>query len=944
MKKFLLLLCTLLASVGVGNLWATVTMPTLTTDVNNPTYYVIKNYRSGKYASYVDASTQIAQSTLSVNALWYFVENGTGVSIVPAADPSVKLATNASATADGAVWYIAENKNNPGYFCVTLNSNQSGNCWDDNSTHTAVGTWRPAANDFAGTSWVIAQAVVTKAEIDANNLTDALVATTAAAEREVIIARLGALSSLSVHTPENIAAIRNAANEAALNTALEAFNANISLLCGSSKYLIVGASAGSHVQTPSEYNEVIQLESAGNGAFYLKGFRSEKYLGSVATSTAISTNATPTTAFYIQTYNDKIVARPTSSTDDGYNYIHNGGSGCVGWTSNAANSQYTIAEIDLPAEFVDVTYHVMVGGVDKAQATAFSGVGDEPTIPLSLQYPFTSYTYDVETIASNTTDIYATAIFDMPFTTSTDYASAKWYFLHGHASYSNYYVSRSENATVWNNVKNYRDSYLWAFIGNPIDGIKIINKAAGDGVYLMDTETATTLGSTATTWVLKKQTSSYSYGGSSSFGLWSAARNNYANCAGGTVKYWGSFDQGSTFWVDDQDVETLFDNDITALQALDFGTGLGQYSLTGDYAEYTASANGIVDVLDADGFAIDNLERAETLLSNKSFNLPAAGSFLRIKGYATNKYAKAGTITAENVNDGADPTSKIPNTVNTETNGSDIWYYDAENHLINYYNGLGTFATRAFASLNKTKETTTFAESTCTAAGAKKIGVYEIKSNYSGSKVWYSNTDNVDRNSSNNNVNCEWALEAVTTLPVYISAAGYATLCAPVALTIPGGVTAYTIVVESNNSLTMTALDGKIPAGTPVVLEGDEDTYDFDIATSDAFAGENDLVGTYVTIAAPNESYILQKHDAEVGFYQVDTSVATPNVPGFRAYLPASAVGGGVKAYFFNKTDVIKDVFKGVAAGEIYDLSGAKVAKMQKGKAYIVNGTTVTVK
>ena len=935
MKKFLLLLCTLLASVGVGNLWATVTMPTLTTDVNNPTYYVIKNYRSGKYASYVDASTQIAQSTLSVNALWYFVENGTGVSIVPAADPSVKLATNASATADGAVWYIAENKNNPGYFCVTLNSNQSGNCWDDNSTHTAVGTWRPAANDFAGTSWVIAQAVVTKAEIDANNLTDALVATTAAAEREVIIARLGALSSLSVHTPENIAAIRNAANEAALNTALEAFNANISLLCGSSKYLIVGASAGSHVQTPSEYNEVIQLESAGNGAFYLKGFRSEKYLGSVATSTAISTNATPTTAFYIQTYNDKIVARPTSSTDDGYNYIHNGGSGCVGWTSNAANSQYTIAEIDLPAEFVDVTYHVMVGGVDKAQATAFSGVGDEPTIPLSLQYPFTSYTYDVETIASNTTDIYATAIFDMPFTTSTDYASAKWYFLHGHASYSNYYVSRSENATVWNNVKNYRDSYLWAFIGNPIDGIKIINKAAGDGVYLMDTETATTLGSTATTWVLKKQTSSYSYGGSSSFGLWSAARNNYANCAGGTVKYWGSFDQGSTFWVDDQDVETLFDNDITALQALDFGTGLGQYSLTGDYAEYTASANGIVDVLDADGFAIDNLERAETLLKNNTLNLPAANSFLRIRSILSDRaYLKA-----------ANASTRM--TYTTTADEETIFLYGSDNKIISYSKGFAVNNVREMGAVGGAGNTFVFV-----AAVGGNVGQYSIKCNDGGSynnNYFYStgaNGSNADRNTIAEKWydNNSFTLEAVTTLPVYISDAGYATLCAPVALTIPGGVTAYTFVVESNNSLTMTALDGKIPAGTPVVLEGDEDTYDFDIATSDAFAGENDLVGTYVTIAAPNESYILQKHDAEVGFYQVDTSVATPNVPGFRAYLPASAVGGGVKAYFFNKTDVIKDVFKGVAAGEIYDLSGAKVSKMQRGKAYIVNGTTVTVK
>ena len=315
--------------------------PTLTTDANNPTYYVIKNFRSGKYANYVDASTQMTQeSSLSLNTLWYFVENSDGVSIVPAADPAVKLATISSATADGAVWYIAENKCNPGYYCISLNSGQNSNCWDANGAGTLVGTWQPAATDFGGTSWVIAETAVTKADIDGGDLSSALTDAAFAVDKASAIARLASLSSLSVYTDAKITDVRNAANVTALNTALEAFNTNITMLCRSNKYLNVGESAGSFETTQS----VIQLVSAGGGAFYLKGKASGKYMGNVVTSTAINTDATPTVAFYIEPYNGYIVARPTDVSFEAQRYIHNGGSGCVGWGPNANNTQFTISE------------------------------------------------------------------------------------------------------------------------------------------------------------------------------------------------------------------------------------------------------------------------------------------------------------------------------------------------------------------------------------------------------------------------------------------------------------------------------------------------------------------------------------------------------------------------------------------------------------------------
>ena len=386
--------------------WATVTQPTLTTDPDNPTYYVIQSVRSGKYANFAGASAQLTQvetASAGVSTLWYFMANGDGVSIVPAADPTLKLASTTSATADGAVWYTPENPYNAGTFCVSLTSGATANCWDDQGGHTTIGYWQPGASDYQGTSWNIVEVPVTKAEVDAGT-----VDMTFALTKLDVLARLAPLSSLSVYTDANIAAVKNAADQTAMNTALEAFNANISLLCRSGKYLVVGESACSYVESPTGYEEAIQLESAGNGTFYLKGYKSEKYIGDVAVSTAIGVDATPTKAFYFQVYNGYTVVRPsdTSASYDGYRYIHNGGSGCVGWEPSGTNTQHTIAEVTLPAAMVNVTYHLMYNNTDYAQAVVECGVGDAPAVPAALQYDFTTYTYDIQTIAATTTDVY----------------------------------------------------------------------------------------------------------------------------------------------------------------------------------------------------------------------------------------------------------------------------------------------------------------------------------------------------------------------------------------------------------------------------------------------------------------------------------------------------------------------------------------------------------
>ena len=65
---------------------------------------------------------------------------------------------------------------------------------------------------------------------------------------------------------------------------------------------------------------------------------------------------------------------------------------------------------------------------------------------------------------------------------------------------------------------------------------------------MMATDPAS-MGTTAKTWTLKQQTNTSWQSGANGFGLFDATLT-YLNTQGSTLKYWGSFDQGSTYWVE----------------------------------------------------------------------------------------------------------------------------------------------------------------------------------------------------------------------------------------------------------------------------------------------------------------------------------------------------------------------------------------------------------
>ena len=223
-------------------------------------------------------------------------------------------------------------------------------------------------------------------------------------------------------------------------------------------------------------------------------------------------------------------------------------------------------------------------------------------------------------------------------------------------------------------------------------------------------------------------------------------------------------------------------------------------------------------------------------------------------------------------------------------------------------------------------------------------GCYKIQQ---GNRYIYGANDKMDSGTNPNNNGYYWWLEEVTTLPVTVSAAGWATLYAPVALTIPAteGLTVYTAAVEGN-TLKLTALNGTIPANTPVLIEANAATYNFTIDyNAAAEAQTTGLKGTLETINKPADKTIntLQKPaiaNNEIGFYKYGGET----LQGFRAYgenlLGTTSTAEGL---IFDKGDVTAIENVEINDGKqtvIYDLNGRRVEKMLKG-IYIVNGKKV---
>lgn len=182
--------------------------------------------------------------------------------------------------------------------------------------------------------------------------------------------------------------------------------------------------------------------------------------------------------------------------------------------------------------------------------------------------------------------------------------------------------------------------------------------------------------------------------------------------------------------------------------------------------------------------------------------------------------------------------------------------------------------------------------------------------------------------------------------------AGYATLYAPIALTVPAGATVYTGTLDDTNTyLTLNAIEAgsTIPEKTAVIVEGTPDeTYAFAEATetAESVAG-NDLKGNTSTVAASTVGgtvYTLQSHEDGVAFKKYTGE----KLFGGKSYLVLPAESNALAISFTRgseegSTGMDVQSVRPADPTAIYDLTGRRISSMEKG-IYIVNGKKIVVK
>ena len=191
-----------------------------------------------------------------------------------------------------------------------------------------------------------------------------------------------------------------------------------------------------------------------------------------------------------------------------------------------------------------------------------------------------------------------------------------------------------------------------------------------------------------------------------------------------------------------------------------------------------------------------------------------------------------------------------------------------------------------------------------------------------------------------------WNLVEVSSVKLTVGETGYATAYFPFAVTIPAGVTAYTVVAAAANGVaTLKKLSGTIPAHTGVVLSGTANTpCTFEIAADVAAVDGNMLEGMTIATEVPAETkaYILANGSEEgVGFYRLSESGRT--IAANKAYL---IVDDAAEPSFLSlKLDGgltgIEGVESAGADAPVYDLQGRRLPQVPEKGIYIQNGKKI---
>lgn len=377
------------------------------------------------------------------------------------------------------------------------------------------------------------------------------------------------------------------------------------------------------------------------------------------------------------------------------------------------------------------------------------------------------------------------------------------------------------------------------------------------------------------------------------------------------------------------------------------GTGVGKYTYTGEgtFAAAVAEYQTYIDAIESTNTPTPAEIEAKTtelntLVASLTLNMPEKGKYYRIKDYDTNNYLLS------------DEYSNTRLAMGNGEGASAIFYYGEDGSLLSY--AIGRYLPKAVVYGDWTCLEIGVAGPAATFGAGYSIGAYGFYVGDASNRAYYSGRDTyVDAGGTiGSGTGYDWYLEEVTTLPVTITAAKYATLYAPVALKIPGGVTAYTASISGDYAV-LTEISGVIPAETGVVLAGEANTYNFKVTTA-AEGEKGDLRGSTATTynTEAGTYYALAIVDNVVGFYKDAFNNSRFQNNSHKAYLyvptdEANAIASYSFSFDWGGTTGIENIEDAVeenAAKVIYDITGRQIKAITVPGIYIINGKKTFVK
>lgn len=296
-----------------------------------------------------------------------------------------------------------------------------------------------------------------------------------------------------------------------------------------------------------------------NGQVAFKNAKTQTYLK----GTEMSDEEVYGTIKYLGDDQWNIVVNGTTVHANNHGGGSNAGGNIVSWGSglNTASAWTFIEKADPDAAVeVEVIYNFTYNGVARPEVTqtVTTLVGEEYPNITTLPYGVAASKPEGVIANADVVDGKVTKTIEvtnnLPFVPAADYASiTQWYYIemHSSAGYGKY-LQDITTAIEWADTEvdvNAVGTYAWAFVGNPFDGFKLVNYAAGNSKGVnADGNADPVVGdfATATQWVIKPSATNKE---SQYFCFQYPNSNQYMNAQGGVVKYWTSADQGSTMWV-----------------------------------------------------------------------------------------------------------------------------------------------------------------------------------------------------------------------------------------------------------------------------------------------------------------------------------------------------------------------------------------------------------